>query len=92
MVRDPVTQTMVDWQPHLGAGEVLEPLGSDLHRGLTDGSNDLYSSPGQLWLGHDPVTPTMATWHPHLGTRDGLEPLRSASEECRGQVKWFDIN
>ena len=26
----PVTQTMADWKPHLGAMEGLEPLGSDL--------------------------------------------------------------
>ena len=30
LVPDPVTPTMATWQPHLWAGEGLEPLGSDL--------------------------------------------------------------
>ena len=30
LVHYPVTLTMAIWQPHLGAGEGLEPLGSDL--------------------------------------------------------------
>ena len=30
MVHDPITLTMATWQPHLGARESLEPLGSDL--------------------------------------------------------------
>ena len=28
--KKPLTQTMADWQPHFGAREGLEPLGSDL--------------------------------------------------------------
>ena len=65
-MHDPVTLTMVTKQPHLGAGEGLVPLGSDLG-GLLDSSNDRYSSPGQFWLVHDTVTPTMATVQPNLG-------------------------
>ena len=30
LVHEPVTPTMAAWQPHLGAREGMEPLGSDL--------------------------------------------------------------
>ena len=46
----------------------------------------------QLWLMLDLITLAMAACQPHLGAREGLEPLGSALEDCRGQVKWFDIN
>ena len=41
LVHDPVSPTMAVWQPHLGAREGLEPLGSDLEGSKMAGNHPL---------------------------------------------------
>ena len=74
LVNDPITPTMVPWQPDLGVGE--------WPRGLLDGSNGPHLSSGQLWLVNDHPNPNRAAWQPDLGAGEGLEPLESDLEGC----------